>query len=193
MIAVVAGHPDPQSFSAALAATYVTAAREVGADVVTLDLADASFDPVLRMGYRARMAPDAFVERSIDTLQRASHLAVFFPTWWAAEPSLLKGWFDRVLTPGIAYRYRPGKATPDRLLTGRTATLVTTSHAPAWYARVNPRYPVRRLSADVLGYCGIKVTRALVLGGMDGRRDTPQHRADFVETVRRQARLDARR
>ena len=183
MILTVSAHPDATSFSTSLAHSYVDSARQAGASVDLIDLASASFDPVLRYGYHQHMAPDAFVEDSIAKLTQASRLTLVFPVWWAAEPSVLKGWFDRVLTPGVAYRYRPNKATPERLMQGKKATLIVTSHAPAWYVRHNPRYPVARLKKDVLGYCGIKVTDVLALGGMDGARDTFQARAAFIDEV----------
>ena len=115
---VVAGHPDPQSYSHALAHAYANAAQQAGAAITFVDLAATDFDPVLRMA------------SSQNALVTCDHMVLAFPTWWSAEPSLLKGWFDRVLTPGIAYRYRAGKLMPERLLDGRTGTIITTSHAP---------------------------------------------------------------
>ncbi|WP_130865808.1 NAD(P)H-dependent oxidoreductase [Acidipropionibacterium timonense] len=192
MILVVQGHPDASSFCAALAGAYVDGIGTAAVAEV-IDLSRADFDPVLRMGYRERMPEDPFVERSIRLVQEVAHLTLVLPVWWAAEPSILKGWFDRVLVPGIAYHYRPGRPAPDRLLTGRTATLVATSHAPAWYARMRRSYPVTRLRKDVLGYCGVRVTSTLLLGGMDGPRDTEASRRAFLERVRARGAADAAR
>ena len=115
---VVAGHPDPQSYSHALAHAYANAAQQAGAAITFVDLAATDFDPVLRMGYRDRMPESPFIASSQNALVTCDHMVLAFPTWWSAEPSLLKGWFDRVLTPGIAYRYRAGKLMPERLLDG---------------------------------------------------------------------------
>ena len=179
-ILVVAGHPDAKSFSHAQAQAYAAQAEEAGAQVTLLDLAGESFDPVLRFGYREHMPDDAFINRSQEALIDCDHLTLVFPTWWSAEPSLLKGWFDRVLTPGIAYRYRTGKLSPERLLMGRTATIITTSHGPAAWTR-SPGMSVWRVSRAVLGYCGIRTTQRLVLGGMEGEKDTPARRMAFLE------------
>ena len=178
---VVAGHPDPQSYSHALARAYADTARQAGAAVTVIDLATTDFDPVLRGGYRTRMPEDPFITLSQNELITCDHLALAFPTWWSAEPSLLKGWFDRVLTPGIAYRYRPGKLMPERLLDGRTASIITTSHGPTLWTRLAPGGSVARVGRSVLGYCGMRVTQRLVLGGMEGEDDTPQRRRDFLK------------
>ena len=193
---VVAGHPDPQSYSHALAHAYANAAQQAGAAITFVDLAATDFDPVLRMGYRDRMPESPFIASSQNALVTCDHMALAFPTWWSAEPSLLKGWFDRVLTPGIAYRYRTGKLMPERLLDGRTATIITTSHGPRLWTRLGPNGSVSRVGRAVLGYCGVRVTQRLVMGGMEGEDDTPQQRRDFlgrvaeaatreVETIRR--------
>lgn len=193
---VVAGHPDPQSYSHALARAYADAAQQAGATVTFLDLATTDFDPVLRGGYRKRMPEDPFITHSQNELVACDHLALAFPTWWSAEPSLLKGWFDRVLTPGIAYRYQTGKLMPERLLDGRTGTIITTSHGPRLWTRLAPGGSVSRVGRAVLGYCGVRVTQRLIMGGMEGEKDTPQQRRDFlglvaeaatreVETIRR--------
>lgn len=182
-ILVIQGHPDDESFVAACARTYIGAATNARHEVRSINLAEEAFDPVLRYGYRKRMSSDAFIESSQELLSWAEHIVVCFPVWWAAEPSLLKGWWDRVLTPRFAYQYVPGKVNPLRLLTGKTASLIATSHAPGLFVRLSPAYPVRRLKKHVLGYCGIKVVSVSVLGGMEGSQDTPQKREDFLARI----------
>lgn len=183
-ILVIQGHPDPQSYIAACARTYVEAARAVGHEVHILDLALAEFDPVLRYGYRQRMDADTFIDTSQDEVMWAEHIVVCFPVWWAAEPSVLKGWWERVLVPHLAYEYIPGKTKPRQLLAGKTATLIVTAHAPSWFVRVMPGYPVQRIKRAVLGYCGVSLKRTFILGGMDSVADTPARRTAFLEDVR---------
>ncbi|MDK8602314.1 MULTISPECIES: hypothetical protein [Trueperella] len=50
------------------------------------------------------------------------------------------------------------------MLTGRSTTLIATSHAPAWYARLHPANPISRIARHILGNCGIKVTQRLTFG-----------------------------
>ena len=49
------------------------------------------------------MEEDPFILRSQELIQWADHFIFVYPIWWSSMPSLLKGWIDRVFTPGIAY------------------------------------------------------------------------------------------
>jgi putative NADPH-quinone reductase len=54
------------------------------------------------------------------------------PTWWGGQPAILKGWFDRVLGAGVAYRFdRRGR--PRSLLRHiRRLVVVTTYGSSPW-------------------------------------------------------------
>lgn len=184
---VVQGHPNAGSFSQALGEAYLTAlrARTAADDIREINLATAQFDPVLRYGYRERMAPDAFIERSQADIAWAEHIVIVTPVWWTTFPSVLHGWFERVFTPGFAYRMENSR--PQRLMRGKTATLIATSWAPGFYTRLVPNSPVRLLRKHLLGICGIRLTDAHILGSMDGRKDSPARREAFFVRMQRVA------
>ena len=46
-IAVILGHPDTQSYCAAIARAYAESARAAGATVREINLSELTFDPVL--------------------------------------------------------------------------------------------------------------------------------------------------
>ena len=71
------------------------------------------------------------IEQAREDILWAEHLVVQYPTWWASTPALLKGFFDRTLVPGFAYRYRDTGRGWDKLLAGRSARLLVTMDAPA--------------------------------------------------------------
>jgi len=185
-VLIVLGHPDADSYNAVLCQEYAAAARTAGHQVEVLELGKESFDPVLRFGYRQRMAPDPFIVRSQNLVTWADHLVLIFPVWWSQLPALLSGWLDRVFTPGFAFNYGPSM-NPVRLLEGRSATLVMTSRAPSWIlgaAGVSLKRLAKRL---ILGYCGIKPVRVLALGRIGNKGDSLARRATFIEKVRRHA------
>ena len=113
------------------------------------------------------------------------HLVFSFPIWWSAEPAILKGFLDRTLTPGFAYRYIGAKS--QGLLEGKTAALIVTSRAPSFIYRLFGG-PISRWKQMILGFVGIRLTKTLMLGRIEQDVDTPSYRAAFVEKVRAYAR-----
>ena len=63
------------------------------------------------------LEPD--LEAAAAAITAAHHVAWFFPCWWNAPPALVKGFIDRVFTPGFAFRYTAESALPQKLLAGR--------------------------------------------------------------------------
>jgi putative NADPH-quinone reductase len=182
-VLVVLGHPDPESFNAAIFRAYVQAATAAGHEVRTLELGQLDFDPVLRYGYRQRMAPDPMIERSQEWIKWAQHIVLIFPVWWSQMPALLKGWVDRTFTPGFAYNYEGLRAI--RHLRGRTGALITTSMGPSLLLALLGVAPVWNMKRNLFGSCGIKTTQTLSLGQMTTPRDTAARRARFLQKVAR--------
>lgn len=100
-------HPLPESFHAAIRAAATDGLARAGHEVDLLDLYAEGFDPVLsaeaRRRYHDTSRNRAGLEPYIARLQRAEALVVQFPTWCFGLPAMLKGFFDRVLMPGVAF------------------------------------------------------------------------------------------
>jgi NAD(P)H dehydrogenase (quinone) len=45
-------------------------------------------------------------------------------------PAILKCFIDMVFASGFAFRYKSGSSMPEKLLTGRTAHIITTMDTP---------------------------------------------------------------
>ena len=134
-ILILLGHPDRDSLCGAIAQRYATAAENAGHRVRLIALGELEFDPVLRHGYRQIQPLEADLQDAADAIEACDHLVLVYPTWWGAMPALLKGFFDRVLLPGYAFRYRRDSVWWDRLLAGRSARVITTLDTPPWYYR----------------------------------------------------------
>jgi putative NADPH-quinone reductase len=105
-ITVVHAHPSPNSFSRALFNTVIESLD--GHDLDVCNLYDDGFDPVLSATeHRDYLADnperDQLVARYISFVERAEAIVFVYPTWWAGLPAILKGWFERVLVPGVAF------------------------------------------------------------------------------------------
>ncbi|OZG50069.1 NAD(P)H-dependent oxidoreductase [Bombiscardovia coagulans] len=180
-ILVIQGSPDASSFSHANAQAYAQAARRKGHTVEIIDLSQENFDPVLRFGYAKHMENESAPNRYQSMVARADHLVFVFPIWWAAEPAILKGWLDRVLMPQFAYRYESsGKSTG--LLKGKTAQIISSSHAPAIASQMYGS-TVTRWKRSILKFCGIRLTGVNILGRIDSKVDTSQRRETFIQDI----------
>ncbi|CAI8770783.1 NAD(P)H dehydrogenase (quinone) [Pseudomonas sp. IT-232MI5] len=171
-ILLILGHPSGTSFCAALAERYVQSAIDAGHEVRQLRLGELDFDPVLREGYRQIQALEEALSVAQSDILWAEHLTLVYPIWWGGIPALLKGFFDRVFLPGFAFKYRKGKAFPDKLLKGRTAHLLVTMDTPPWYYRWFYRMPgLHQVRKTTLEFCGIKPLRTLTFGPVLGSSD----------------------
>ena len=128
-------HPRAESFSAALRDTARQALETAGHQVECRDLYAEGFTPTLSDAEHrdyldpASNPPD--VADHVASLQRAEALLLVYPTWWYGLPAMLKGWFDRIWAPGIAFKLGDGAIEP--LLTNITRIgVVTTYGSPLW-------------------------------------------------------------
>ncbi|MFJ2538671.1 NAD(P)H-dependent oxidoreductase [Pseudomonas sp. NPDC087614] len=168
-ILLILGHPSANSLCAALAESYAQSALDAGHEVRQLRLGEMNFDPVLRQGYQQIQALEDDLSAAQSDILWAEHLTLVYPIWWGGIPALLKGFFDRVLLPGFAFKYRKGKAFPDKLLKGRTADLLVTMDTPPWYYRWVYRMPAsHEVRKSTLAFCGIKPLRTLTFGPVLG-------------------------
>lgn len=185
-VLVVLGHPSNQSFSAALSSAYVASARTAGHDVQVLELGALDFDPVLRDGYQHVQPLEPDLQHAQSLIRWAEHLVFVFPIWWGGVPALMKGFFDRVLLPGFAFKYRSDSAFPEQLLKGRSADLLVCMDTPPWYYRWVYRMPgLEQMRRTTLGFCGIRPQKTLTFGPIISS-NTAQREA-WLQRVRRLA------
>ncbi len=130
---VVYAHPDPTSFTAAARDRAIAALQQRGADVELIDLYGEGFDPALTADeHRHHLDPpgdpDPAVARHGELLSWCDTLVLVYPTWWSAQPAILKGWFDRVWTSGVAWTLPAGTNRIRPLLRNIHRIVVITTH-----------------------------------------------------------------
>ena len=149
-VLVIHAHPVPESFNGALNAAVVESLTEAGHTVEMRDLYAEGFAAALSAEERHRYhtIPDnlAGVEDHVAALRRCEALVLVFPTWWYGLPAILKGWFDRVWVPGVAFHLpegggpiRPGLANIAKF------GVVTTAGAPAWFTWFYMGHPNKKM------------------------------------------------
>jgi len=156
---VVVAHPNGQSLCHALAAQALATLNACGHEARLEDLYDRRFSAALTASERASYYGPRYdktaVEGECERLLAAEGLVLCFPTWWFSFPAILKGWFDRVWAPGVAYDHADdlGPIRP-RLGNLRRALAVTSLGAPWWVDRLVMHRPVRRvLKSAIVGTC----------------------------------------
>ncbi len=144
-------HPLPESFHAAIRAEALAGLKAAGHEVDLLDLYAEKFDPVLtedgRRHYHDKERNRAGLETIVARLQHAEALVVQFPTWCFGPPAMLKGFFDRVLMPGIAFDIDDPKHVKPMLKNIRKIAGIVTYGRPrhmAWWMGDPPRKIVTR-------------------------------------------------
>ena len=178
-VAVIVGHPAADSWCGALADSYAEAARAGGHEVRMVHLAQLDFDPSLHEGYRQIQALEPDLLAAQATVAWAEHVVIAYPIWWGSVPALLKGFLDRILLPGFAFKYRPGRAFPEQLLRGRSAQLLVSMDTPPWYFRWVYRMPgIVQLKKTTLEFCGIAPVKVAAFGPLIA--SSPAQRASWL-------------
>jgi NAD(P)H dehydrogenase (quinone) len=184
-VLVVFCHPRQDSFSAAVRDRSVAALQQAGHVVELLDLYGSAFSPALQAEEHRRYHDPAAnrlgIEDHIALLQGADALLLIYPTWWYGVPAMLKGWFDRIWVPGVAFRLTPGAIQP--LLTNiRRIGVVTTYGSPRWLLWFIG-WPDRRMIERGLRRLCARRCRMDWLGLTSFDRRTPIKRQEFLMKV----------
>ena len=144
-------HPLPESFHAAIRAEALAGLAEAGHAVDLLDLYAEGFDPVLsqdgRRHYHEVGRNRAGLEPIVARLQAAEALVIQFPTWCFGPPAMLKGFFDRLFMPGVAFDISDPAHVEPILRNVRKIAGVVTYGRPrhmAWWMADPPRKIVTR-------------------------------------------------
>jgi putative NADPH-quinone reductase len=131
-------HPVETSFHAALHSAAKAGLERAGHTVDDLDLYAEGFDPVLsraeRLGYLDVPRNRAAVQPYVDRLLAAEALVLCFPVWNFGPPAMLKGFFDRVLLPGVAFTLGDDGSLTPTLRHIRVLAGITSYGRPRWAA-----------------------------------------------------------
>ena len=159
-VLIINGHPDKQSYNYALSEAYKNGANKTNAIIDTINISDLDFNPNLRFGYRQRTELEPDLKDAINKIKKANHIVWVFPMWWYGYPALMKGFIDRTFLPGITFEPIEGKASPKKLLKGKTARIIITSDTPKWYDFLFMKSPaINQFKKGTLEFCGINPVR----------------------------------
>jgi NAD(P)H dehydrogenase (quinone) len=149
-VLVIYCHPVAESFAASAHRTVLEGLAEAGHEVTDLDLYAERFDPVMsrqeRLDYLNTERNERLVQHYDDQLAAAEALVLVYPSWWYGMPAILKGYFDRVWLPGVAFDVTlNGTVKTDRLKRLRRILVVTTYGGSWWMVRIALGDPARKI------------------------------------------------
>ena len=192
-VLVVCCHPDPLSFIGAVHDRVVETLGSRGHDVRVRDLYGEGFDPLFGPGEHARhLEPGAApsLEGHTDDLTWCDTLVLVYPTWWSAQPAMLKGWFDRVWVRGVAWDLPEGSARIRPLLHNVRRIVAVTTHGSSKLVNAIEGEAGKRTVTRALRLMCHPRCRTTWLAMYDVDRSTMAGRQRFVHRVeRRLARL----
>ncbi|WP_157219818.1 NAD(P)H-dependent oxidoreductase [Flavisphingomonas formosensis] len=186
---LILAHPVADSFAAAVAETARATLTANGHEVDWLDLYGEAFEPCLSAAehhaYFREVYDIAPVASHVARLRAAEGLILVFPTWWFGFPAMLKGYFDRVLVPDVAFTHNPAGGIVRGLTNIHSLYALTTTGSPFWLVRFVLGDPVRRVLKWGIAPMCAKGVRFRMLSLHDMDRASEAKRRRHLEHVRK--------
>lgn len=132
---IVFNHPYEGSYCNAILNAVTKGLQKANHEIDLMHLDNDGFNPVM-----SKADLNAFVQhKPIDPqvidynerLKTADNLIFIFPIWWDIMPATIKGFIDRVLSPGVVYDHHPrGFGLVPLLKNLKSVTVITTMNKP---------------------------------------------------------------
>lgn len=171
-IAIVVGHARRNTYCEALGGAYLKGAESGGHEARLFVLSHMRFDPILHEGFSREQPLEPDLKAAAEAIKSADHLVLIFPLWLGTLPAILKGFLERLFTPGFAIEktddlkgYRP-------LMKGKSARVIMTMGMPGfvyrWYFGA---HALKMLKRNILGFVGFGPVRSSLLGRIEAVSD----------------------
>ena len=183
MKTIIFAHPYSKSFNKAILNNAVEKLDEMQEKYTIIDLNKDGFNPVMTEEelslYSQGKSIDPLVLKYQEILKNTDELIFVFPIWWMSMPAILKGFFDKVMLRGFAYK--SSKYGIKGLLKIKSAKMITTAEAPKFLLNITG-FGITMKKAN-LGGIGIKKTKWIHYSLRAKGKD--EDRKEFLEKVRK--------
>lgn len=185
-VLIVFTHPNPNSFNHALLENITAGLEESGHEVRIKDLYQEDFNPILSADDLAVLHTGKIPEniaKEQEQLLWADGLVFIYPLWWFDRPAMLKGWFDIVLTNGLAFEY--SSEGVKGLLKHKKALVIITAGGSEEYFKDNDALQLihRPVTDGTLSFCGIKDVSHQIYYDISNLSD--DERTEILETTKK--------
>jgi NAD(P)H dehydrogenase (quinone) len=187
-ILVILAHPKQGSFNHAIAKAAIDTLKNKGHKIIFHDLYQEKFDAILPYEEIPRDAEmNSEIEKHCQELETAQGIVIVHPNWWGQPPAILKGWIDRVIRSGVAYKFiegDQGEGVPVGLLSATRVVVFNTSDTPQERELEVFGDPLETLWKNcIFGLCGVKAFQRKNYGVMV--TSTSEEREKWLEDVRK--------
>ena len=189
---LIVAHPDPDSFNHAIARRVADGLISAGHHVIVHDLYAERFAAAMSAAEREayhgdQPVLDPLVAEHIADVADAHTLIYVYPTWWSGLPAILKGWFERVMVPGVGFVFNAkGKVRPG-LTNVRQLIGISTYGSGKLYVKAINDNGRRTIMRAMRLSTGVR-TRSRWLGMYRVDTSTADDRARFLDRCERLAR-----
>lgn len=192
-ILLILGHPNKRSFNHSIAAACRKKLEENGHEVIFHDLHAEQFDPVIPASEITKNGQvDPLIQKHCNELAECDGMVVVHPNWWGMPPAIIKGWIDRVIRAGVAYRFQEGdtgEGVPVGLLKAKAAVVFNTSDTGAEREDTVFGDPLETIWRNcIFDFCGVrhferKIFRIVVTSSPEQRRQWLEEAAATVGRI----------
>lgn len=139
---IIFNHPYEGSFCSAIRDAVKSGLRKGRHSCKVINLDKDRFDPVMRekdlRAFKLRGDEDLTIVDGVDPivlrykkkLVWAERIVMIFPIWWMSVPAMTKGFIDKVIFPGIAYKME-GNQLKSTLESLKQVVIISTMNTPA--------------------------------------------------------------
>lgn len=158
---IIYAHPSTQGHCYEILMQVQKSFGDRGLDFLLIDLYAINYDPILKAEehYTAGnkfVAQDSLHYQTI--IKNASNLIFIFPVWWGQMPAILKGFIDRVFTPGFSFKFKHligNIYVPQGFLHDKKALVFMTSGTPYilyfLHFAASPKTVIKKMIFNVIG------------------------------------------
>tara|TARA_Y100000034_G_C6737671_1_gene327150 strand:+ start:59 stop:628 length:570 start_codon:yes stop_codon:yes gene_type:complete len=170
-VLIVYAHPGSEGYCPMVLQQTVAKLNDKNIEFEVLNLYEMKYDPVLYPEELYTKKPFEISKQNLEIQRKIKEVEKFifiYPVWWGTMPAILKGFFEKVFTPGFAFNFKGG--VPIKLLKGK-AVVINTRGSPkvaTWFLGDTAN---KHIAKDILGFFGI-TTKTLSLYGATSLKDS---------------------
>lgn len=172
---VIFAHPNNEnSFNKAILEATLDASNKLGVETEIRDLYTLDFNPILSwneiLGSHQKIIPSE-VRFEQELINQADLITLIYPLWWMGFPAILKGYLDRILSHGFAYKTENGVSVG--LLHGKSMQQFVTigNNLEKYQSQGFDRSLCDCLVDGLFNYCGITDIQHNFFGEIHGIND----------------------